>query len=208
MIISLFLALALQDAAPAQDRDYDACIAEVEREPGRGYSTAARWAANSGDPAAQHCLALAEIALGKKTTGARRLRALAEHEAGDPGLRGRLLVQAIDAFLSADLPREAEEAADAALAIAPTSFAVNTAAAKAFATTGRWGRVVETVDAADADGRAAAGLIILRGRALQALGDYERALEDVIEAISRDPENIDALVLRGELLQATRAPTR
>lgn len=208
MIISLLFAFAAQDAAPVEDRDYAACVAEVEREPGRGYSTAARWAANSGDPAAHHCLALAEIALGKISTGARRLRALAEREAQDPGVRGRLLVQAIDAFLSADLVREAEEAAEAALATAPGSFAVNAAAAKAFASAGRWGRVVETVDAADADGRAAAGLIILRGRALQALGDYERALEDVVEALARDPENIDALVLRGELLQAVRAPTR
>ncbi|MEL6363558.1 MAG: hypothetical protein AAFR11_01810 [Pseudomonadota bacterium] len=202
-----FAALALAQSADL-DPDYAACIAEVETNPGAAYSRAARWTARRGGAPAEHCLALAEIALGKTGVAARRLRALADEEANDPGLKARLLVQATEASLAADNIAEAVDAAEEALLAAPNAFEVNAAAAKAFAGAGRWGRVVSAVDAADADNRAAPGLIVVRGRAKQALGDYEGAFDDVVEALSRDPENIDALVLRGELLQATRAARR
>jgi len=202
------LALLAQDPDGDVDARYAACVAGVEAAPTAGFEAAARWEAFGGGAPAAHCLALAEIARGRPRAGAERLAALALDERGDPAVSARLYQQAADAFLAAGLEERAVEAIDEALVAVPRAAELHASAAKIYAAAGRWGRVASAVDAADAEGAAAPGLIVLRGRARQALGDIEGAFEDVAEALRRDPENVDALVLRGELLQATAAVAR
>ncbi|MBL4620651.1 MAG: hypothetical protein JKX88_11205 [Marinicaulis sp.] len=61
--------------------------------------------------------------------------------------------------------------------------------------------MISSVTLAEQAGFVAAYSYVLRGRALTELGDYETAAQDVVNALSLDPVNVDALVLRGELQQ-------
>ena len=208
MILALSAALAVAAQDAPLDPAYSACVAEVEANPIKGQAHAERWIGHGGGAPAQHCLAMAELARGLHAAAARRLFDLAELETGDPGVGARLYQQSAEAFFAAEQLDQASASIETALRLAPESADLYAVAAKVYAAQSRWAALISAVDAADAEGEAHAGLLVLRGRARQMLGAHERAFDDVVEALRRDPTNIDALVLRGELLQKNAAPLR
>ncbi|NOX94511.1 MAG: hypothetical protein GXP04_05270 [Alphaproteobacteria bacterium] len=204
-----FLALLLSAATSGAFVDTDAaneryldCISLVDTDVKKGRFAAQQWASSGGGADAQHCLAVADITAGFPKLGALRLEQIAQRkDAGDDYVRARLLAQAADAWLQSDETIPAQDAINEAILLVPDSGELQLTAAKIHAAREEWHQVISSVTLAEQAGFVAAYSYVLRARALTELGDYETAAQDVVNALSLDPVNVDALVLRGELQQ-------
>jgi tetratricopeptide (TPR) repeat protein len=200
-ITATLIVLAATVLAPSSQR-YQDCIALVEADIDRGRAAAQQWTDEGGGANAQHCLAIADIAAGFAKLGAVRLEQIAQRkDAGDDLIRARLLSQAARAWLEAGKPDLAEAATNAAFELAPGAGELYLTAAKVYAAQEKWLQVVAAVRTASKSGFVSADTYVLSGRAHIALGDYVAAADDVVDALTLEPANIAALVLRGEIQQ-------
>lgn len=202
-LISLFAALAAASAAPVTGQRYADCVQFVEADLELGRIAAQQWVNEGGGAEARHCLAQADLAAGFPKLAALRFEEIAEREdAGDDYVRARIYSQAAEAWLAAEEPDLAEKALGEALALVPDSGELQLTAAKVYAAQDRWQDVVKAVDTAELAGFVSPETYVLRGRGLYTLTNYEAAAHDVVSALTLDPTNIDALVLRGDLARA------
>ncbi|MHA7873109.1 MAG: hypothetical protein ACX939_12225 [Hyphococcus sp.] len=201
-MISAFLLLAAATSAEGASPRYLDCVTLVQADLEVGRLAAQQWAGEGGGADAQHCLALADIAAGYPKLGAARLEEIAQRkDAGDDFVRARLLAQASFAWLQANEIDFAEKAIEKAFALVPDSGELHLTAAKVFAAKERWQKVDSSVSKAEQAGFVSAQTYVLRGRARYNLGAYESAAKDVVNALTLDPVNVEALVLRGDLQQ-------
>jgi tetratricopeptide (TPR) repeat protein len=185
------------------DPDYKACTDKVRTNVADGRRAATLWVNAGGGPPAHHCLAVADLAAGFPKLAAIRLEDLAaREEAGDALIRARLYSQAALAWLEAKEPALAEKAVGAAFAAAPDADELYLIAAKVYAAGDKQQATIDAVTTAEERGYKSADCYVLRGRALHALARHREAAEDVVNALTLDPANLDALVLRGDLYQA------
>jgi len=199
----LLSVLALIAAAETVDPRYADCVQLLEADLDVGRIAAQQWVSEGGGAEARHCLAVADLKAGFPKLAALRLEEIAQrNDAGDDYVRARLLSQAAQAWLTAKEPQQAETALDQAIALVPDSPELYLTAAKVYAAQERWRDVVIAVDTAQEGGFVSAETFVLRGRGKFVTGAHEAAAEDVVAALSLDPVNVDALVLRGELAQA------
>ena len=202
MLVALFAALAAAAAPEETNTRYEECVSLVDADIEAGRAAAQTWAMQGGGPDAQHCLAIADLAAGFPSLAAARLEDLAERkDAGDDFIRARLLAQAAEAWLEAGEADHADRAITAAFDLVPNAGELHLTAAKVHAAKERWQEAFASVTAAEKDGFVSAETFVVRGRALAALGDYESAAQDVVNALTLEPTNVDALVLRGEIQQ-------
>ncbi|VAV96662.1 hypothetical protein MNBD_ALPHA05-824 [hydrothermal vent metagenome] len=200
-ITATLFALAAAVSVQSSER-YGDCIALVEADIDRGRAAAQQWTDEGGGADAQYCLALADIAAGFAKLGAARLEQIAQRkDAGDDFIRARLLSQAANAWLVAGEVDFAEAAIGAAFELTPDAGELYLTAAKIYAAQEKWLQVVAAVRTAKQSGFVSAETYVLSGRAHVALGDYVAAADDVVDALTLEPTNIDALVLRGEIQQ-------
>ncbi|MGE0408621.1 MAG: hypothetical protein AB7P23_05075 [Amphiplicatus sp.] len=185
------------------DPGYAACIERVEKNVEDGRKAAAQWAADTGRAPALHCLAVADLAAGYPKVAAIRLDELGgRDDAGDAFVRARIYSQAALSWLEADRPDLAEKSIDAAFALAPEAGEIYLAAAKMHWAKQELQATIDAVTAAEEKGFTSADAYVLRGRALHALARDREAADDVVAALTLDPRNLDALVLRGDLYAA------
>ena len=202
MNIFILSAAAAISIAPEASPRYQDCLTLVEANIEIGRIAAQQWAAEGGGADAQHCLALADIAAGFPKLGAARLEGIAQRkDAGDDFIRARLLAQAAEAWLAAGQMEFAEKTIADALELAPEAHELYLTDAKVHASALRWQETITSVSAAEKAGFVSDDAYVLRGRGYFSLGDYETAAQDVVNALSINPVNIEALVLRGELQQ-------
>lgn len=200
-LISIFAALAV--ASESASPRYADCVQLVEADLELGRIAAQQWVNEGGGAEARHCLAQADFKAGFPKLAALRFEEIAQRkDAGDDYVRARLYDQAAQSWLAAEEPGMAEKALDEALALVPDSGELYLTAAKIYAAQNRWQDVVNAVNTAEEAGFISAETYVLRGRGLYTLASYERAAQDVVSALTIDPVNIDALVLRGDLAQA------
>ncbi len=179
------------------------CVRLVAENLAQGREGAQRWALEGGGAAAQHCLAIADLAAGFPKLAAIRLDEIAARaDAGDETARARVLAEAAFAWLEAGDVPAAEKAVTSAKARAPALRELDFVAAKVFAAGNRWQAAADAVTAAEKAGVKAPEAYVIRARAYRALGRDDDAAEDVVSALTLDPLDIDALTLRGELRQA------
>jgi len=203
-----------------QDPHYADCVALVAEGAEKARAEARKWLTEAGGAPAHHCLAVADLAAGQPVLAAIRLTEIAERsDAGDRFVRARLLAQAARAWLDAGENEEAGKAISAAFAetpefvdpfsgasegasVAAGAGELHLTAAAVFAANERWQATVDAVTIAETDGIVSLAGYVNRARAFQALSKPRDAAEDVVAALKIDAFNVDALVLRGELLQA------
>lgn len=186
----------------ASERYLD-CLLLIEDDVEMGRRAAQLWAGEGGGANAQHCLAMADIAAGFSKLGAARLEAIADrNDAGDDFVRARLFSQAGEAWLEAGDTDAASAAIAAAFEYAPEAGELHLTAAKIHAAKENWLEVIAAVNAAEEAGFAEPDGFIHRGRGYLSLGDTEAAARDVVNALSIEPTNIDALTLRGDVQRA------
>lgn len=200
-LIAFLSAFAL---APGEATErYLDCLLLVEEDVETGRRAAQLWAGEGGGADAQHCLAMADIAAGFSKLGAARLEELAQRkDAGDDYVRARLFAQAAEAWLDAGETEAASSAVATAFEHAPDAAELHLTAAMVHAAAGKWHETIAAVSAAEQAGLGNAESFVLRGKARLFLGDAEGAAEDVVNALSIEPTNIDALTLRGDVQRA------
>ncbi|WP_375208197.1 tetratricopeptide repeat protein [Hyphococcus sp.] len=200
----MLAALLLFLAAPAETVSprYADCVNLVEADLELGRIAAQQWVGEGGGAEARHCLSIADLKAGFPKLAALRLEEISQRkDAGDDYVRARLLSQAAEAWLEGEEPDRAEDALNQALALVPDSAELQLTAAKVYAAQNRWQEVVTAVSTAEEGAFVSAETYVLRGKGRLIVGDYERAADDVVAALTLDPVNVDALVLRGDLAQ-------
>ncbi len=167
---------------------YDDCVALVETDIDRGRAAAQQWADEGGGANAQHCLALADM-----PSSARRGLSRS-HNAKTP---------AMISFARAFFHRRPMHGLKLAKRIwrkRQSTPHLNWRRAP-YAAQEKWLQVVAAVRSATQAGFVSADTYVHSARAHIALGDYVAAADDVVDALTLAPTNIDALVLRGEIQQ-------
>lgn len=181
---------------------YAECISLLETDLAAGRLFARQWVDNGGGARARYCLARADHLAGFPALAAARLEMIATRDdAGDNMEKARLLSAASLMWLEAGRTDTAGQALEKAFSLAPDSAELRPAAARIHAARGNWQSVIDAVDAAVEAGLATPDLFVLRGEARMIQADYRAAADDVIRALTLDPENIDALLLRGRVQQ-------
>jgi regulator of sirC expression with transglutaminase-like and TPR domain len=103
----------------AEGEQYENCLAMLPDDPSDALAMAVAWASSGGGEGASHCLALARIALGNPAEGAQMLQDLAQASHGAAVARASVYEQAGQAWLIADEPDRALQAATLALSLSP-----------------------------------------------------------------------------------------
>ncbi|MCI5046592.1 MAG: hypothetical protein MRY59_03745 [Aquisalinus sp.] len=187
----------------ALDPGYQACVDKVRDNPEQGRYQALRWVSDGGGDPALYCAAIADLAIGVPRLAAERLEVLAKkNRTPDPYLSARLYVQAAQAWAAGRETLPALAAIAEAERMAPATEEVKLLIAPIYAEIGRWGLTKRSLDAAEEFNPLSASALTLRARARKELSDTEGAARDLQLALNMEPENIEALVLRGELAQA------
>lgn len=179
---------------------YRRCVELIETRPSEAHEQALIWRDHGGGASAEHCAALALIALDEPEEGAIRLEELARGAAAGPAAnRAELLSQAGNAWLLAGQPENAEDAFDAALKLTPEANELLIDRARALAMRKDWVGAeadLTTVIAREPD---RSDLYVLRASARHAQGRTAEARQDIDEALRISPLFPDALVERGAM---------
>jgi len=196
---------AITDSLRDERDRLNACINKLDTAPEEAYEDALAWLNEGARPAAKYCAALGLSALGHHSEAATRLEELAQLEgAGTLGERAVYLAQAGNAWLSAGFADESILAFTNALKISRADPELFKDRAAAYLTAERpvhaLGDLDEALTLNPADGEA------YRMRALAYFQQeaLESALNDIELSRRYDPENIDTLLLRGEIREALR----
>lgn len=204
-----FLALlALTPEAPADavfevaDPEYQACVADIEKDPEAVRRRAGQWLSEGGGAAALYCQAVGDLAAGSAGLAAVRLEELAARsDAGDDLVRARIMSQAALAWIEAGQPKYAKSAIERAFAYAPEGGELHLAAAQVFLANEEYQAAIDATKTASQQGYSSPAAYVASARARMALLDDRGAAEDVVAALKLDPLNVDALTVRGELFQ-------
>ncbi len=200
--ISIFGVIAIAApaaaAAPPAKTQYDQCLARIGGNPAGALQQAATWAKAGGGSGAEHCSALALVALHRYGEAAAKLDSLARSAFGaDSAIRTQLYDQAGNAWLLASRPDSAIASFSAALAIDPLDADLLADRARAHAAKRNWAKAESDLSAALMVNAGRADLYVLRGSARHALGRKADARADFDRALKLEPRNLDALIERG-----------
>lgn len=182
----------------AQALTYAECTALVERSPGDGYKAATAWAKTTDDPGAQHCAALAEVALQRYGDAADRLNRLIDQTA-NPYEAAALLGQLGNVRM---LDGKADLAVDAftrALKNTPNDPQMLADRARAFAALGQWARAARDLDGAVQIDDEDPELYLLYATALREAGKIADARGAVEKALRLAPNAPEVLLERGRI---------
>lgn len=196
-------ALAL-NARDEQER-LNACIERVETAPEEAYEDSLAWLSSGNRPKARYCNAISLLALERTEEGAARLEALAN--APDPiSLDNRTLymAQAGNAWLSANYPEAAVTAFSAALNMQPKNPDLYVDRAAAWLAQESWMEGIDDLNEAISLSPNYTEAFYLRASAFLESDDLSNAQADLDVLLQRDPENLDYLVLRGDIREAVR----
>jgi tetratricopeptide (TPR) repeat protein len=201
--IALVTALLAPVAAPAAELftapDYQACVAKIAVKPDDAFEDALYWRDHDGGLAAEHCAALALLAMNQPEQAALRLDTIAhDPEAGSAANRAELLDQSGNAWLLAQRGAQAEASFSAALRLAPRDPDVWADRGRARAMQRNWpGAESDLTVALTYEKRPET--YVLRAGARRALNRMQGARADIDAALALNPRYADALVERGSL---------
>jgi tetratricopeptide (TPR) repeat protein len=201
-LISLFLALAAQAAAPSLTPA--ACAAAAKATPEKAIEAASDWRLKGGGLDARQCLGLAYSQLERWAPAATSFeQAASEAETSKDSRRAEFLVQAGNAWLAAKDPAKARKAFDAALA---SGIASPELQGEAYLDRAR--TLVALGDAAGGRADLDKGLSLVPGDPFgwylsaalaQREGNLARAKADIEKAVAGAPDDADVLLLAGNV---------
>ncbi|GAB5459742.1 MAG: hypothetical protein Hens3KO_27720 [Henriciella sp.] len=207
-IIALLLPLsqsASVEIAQQEQVRLETCIQNADNNPSEAYEDSLAWLSNGNRPKARYCNAVALLALEQFEEGAARLEALAN--APDPITvedRALYMTQAGNAWLTANYPEAAITAFSEALELDRNNPALYKDRAAANLALQRWLEGVDDLNAALELAPDDAEALTMRARAHLETGSFQAAETDMMNALFQEPENLDILVLRGDIREAIR----
>lgn len=182
-----------------------ACLELIETDPEAAYEDGLQWLGQGSRPAARFCTAMALIARGHYAEGAWRLESLANApDAGGLDKRAVYLAQAGNAWLAAEMPEEAVVTLTNALKLVPQNPGVLTDRAAAYIALNQPNEAVGDLNKALEQVPDLPDALFLRARAFLDQNRLRVALSDIERARALDSDNIDILVLRGDIREAIR----
>jgi len=186
---------------------YRACMAMVEKNPQQAFGEAARWRDLGGGEGAEHCAAVALIGLGQYREAASRLEELALDSKRPPQMKARILSQASQAWLLADMAERAEATATAALTLSPedASILIDRAQARAFLKD--YKGALADLDASLQRHPGDIDALVFRATAKRFLDDLSGAAVDIEAALRVNGTQPDALLERGILKRLSKNDT-
>jgi tetratricopeptide (TPR) repeat protein len=185
---------------PPSAQQYDQCLTLARADPQRAYDQAVAWRDFGGSFPADHCAAVALIALKRYPEAANKLERIAgAMMQGDPVLRGGALEQAGNAWLLASQPSEAKADFDAALAFRPNDPEILIDRAEANALGGKFFEAVDDLNRALEIAPNRVDALIYRASAYRQLGSLDLALDDAEHALAIEPNAITGLLERGNI---------
>jgi regulator of sirC expression with transglutaminase-like and TPR domain len=192
--------LAPPGSADADAATYARCMSLARREPGSALTLAADWAKRGGAHPADHCSAVALIALGRYQEGATRLQSLARAmTSAPPSLLSGVLDQASQAWLLAGDPNRAFETAREAAALAPGDPEIVIDRAEAAAAAGYLDAAVGDLDRVLKTDPNRVDALVYRASADRALDRLDQARADIDKAVALAPNSAAALLERGNI---------
>lgn len=190
----------------AEGDDYDKCLSMLNADPSGAFVFADNWAANGGGAGAEHCRALADVALGDPAEGAALLDKVAGTSTASPAARAAVLGQAVQSWMMASDPQRAYDSATKALALMPDEPDLLVDRAIAGSALDKFQEAIDDLSRAlDADPRRGDALV-LRAAAWRHLEQLDQADDDIQRALSLDRDDPDALLERGILRQRRGNP--
>jgi tetratricopeptide (TPR) repeat protein len=199
LITALAAANTARAAASFSARGYQACVAKIAVKADDALEDALYWRDHGGGLPAQHCAALAMLALNQPAQAALALDQIAhDPEAGAVASRADLLDQSGNAWLLAHQGANADAAFSAALRLTPRDPDVWTDRARARAMIRNWAGAESDLTAALTFVRTPQ-IYVLRAAARHALNRMKDARADIDWALALDPRDADALVERGSM---------
>lgn len=202
-IVALLLATAalpVRAATPDPGRQYQECIAQIEKDASAAYEQASGWIVQGGGFPARHCQASALAKIGRWEDAAVKFEALGVDVArGNPEQGVRILTQAWQTWMQAGNIARSAAVMTAAIKIQPTNpellinRSISYGAAQSY-----WDAIDDLNKAIDLAPRRADALA-LRASAYRLLDARDLAEDDVARALKLEPRNADALVERGVL---------
>lgn len=200
-----FSQTASADIARAEQARLETCLVKAEQAPQEAYEDSLAWLSSGNRPRARYCNAVALLALDRLEEGAARLEALATApDAITVENRTLYLVQAGNAWLSANYPDAALVALTDALKLEMNEAVIYKDRAAAYLALERWIEGIDDLDKALELSPGDAEALALRARAHLAMENLRAAKTDMEEALVYQPENLEILVLRGEIREAIR----
>jgi len=185
----------------AEGSDYDSCLRLLTDDPEGASAYADAWEATGGGEGATHCHALAEITLGNAADGAQELQKLAAASTAPPLARAQVFAQAFEAWLMANDPAHAYEAASQAIALSPNDTELLIDRAIGAGSMGRYLDSIDDLNAALKIDPKRADALTLRAAAWRHEDKLDQANFDIEAALKIDPDNPDAYLERGILRQ-------
>lgn len=200
-----FSQTASADIARAEQARLEACLVKAEEAPQEAYEDSLAWLSSGNRPRARYCNAVALLAMDRLEEGAARLEALATApDAITVENRTLYLVQAGNAWLSANYPDAALVALTDALKLEMNDAVIYKDRAAAYLALERWIEGIDDLDKALELSPSDAEALSLRARAHLAMENLRAAKADMEQALLYQPENLEILVLRGEIREAIR----
>lgn len=204
--VPIFLsALFLMQLSPAEQTRLTHCLDTIQHDAETAYEDGLAWTYEGNRPAARQCVALALIALGHEDEGAARLEDLANAtDGGTLEQRGVYLAQAGNAWLQAGAAEAADVTLTNALKLSPDDADLYIDRAGARMILENWDQAIDDLDKALSLKPGYGPAHQLRAEARLNLKSYDLALADIKAAMLAEPDNIDTLVLRGQIREAMR----
>lgn len=191
----------------ATGADYQRCLDMLNNDPQGASNYAKAWSATDGGLGAMHCQALAQIELGNPQIGADLLEQLAGRQDAPALARASIYGQAVQAWMMANRPARAYDAATLALALSPGDASLLIDRAVAAGSIDHYGDAIADLDRVLTIDPRRAEALVLRSVAWRHLDHIDRARDDIDHALMIDPDNAEALLERGIQRQREGDPT-
>lgn len=187
-------------APPTGQNRYEACLAQTRSAPQAAFEAASEWERDGGGGPAQHCQAVALVALKQYGEAAMQLQGLANTMSSAPAaVRADLFDQAANAWILAGQPQKAIAALDSALKLEADNARLFVDRARAAAMNKDWASAIRDLSTALSLDPEREEAYVFRASALRQSGQPKRALEDIDTALALNGRDPDALLERGAI---------
>lgn len=179
-------------------RHYDQCMKRVQQSPEDGFEDALQWRDLGGGAAAQHCVAVAMLKLGRPGEAAERLEQLALAMRFQPAaLRARVLGQAGQAWLEAGDFVRANAVLSSAIDLNPGDPDLFVDRSEALAIAKNYWEAIDDLNRAIDISPRNAEAFAFRAAAYRFVDSIDLALEDANRAVTLDPTLPEGFLERG-----------
>ena len=203
--LTLTASTAAEDIANEESQRLSDCLTLIEDDAEAAYEDSLAWLYEGNRPGARFCNASALIALDHPEDAALKLEALANApDGGSLEDRAVYLSKAGNAWLLAGFPDEAIVALNNALLLSDEDPSIYLDRARAYLLLEDWAKGETDLDEVLKRQPGEFDAWFLRAQARYRQDRYEEALADIDQARTLNSENIDVLVLRGQIRETRR----